>query len=257
MKRGSSLLSAAILSLVLFSGGPTAQADLISPSDSTFALTAESKLGNSATVTDSDSESQGSTHHSMSVGVLASSVASNGLLLVSGSGSAKWNSASNGEVRFSNLGWTSINAHGAADLSQNVGWVYTFVSNVTGSFNINYNVTAHGTSLTNNNPLVGLNGFFLYEGAGSTAPTKATDQIGLNTMGTSSMALTAGKTYTVEIQNFANLFQNIGTTNAHMNGTFDFSVVAAPEPSSLSVTIAMCCLGGIAALAKRRWRTAI
>ena len=62
----------------------------------------------------------------------------------------------------------------------------------------------------------------------------------------------AGKTYTVEIQNFANLAGNIGTTNAHMNGTFDFSVVPTPEPSSLTVTIAICCLGGIAVLVKSR-----
>jgi hypothetical protein len=266
MKRGSGFLTAAVLLLVLCSGGPTAQADLISPSHSTFALTAESQLGNSATVTHSDSQSQGSTLHSMSVGVSADSIniPNHSLLLVTGNGSATWNSASNGEVTFSNVGWTSINAHGSADLSPNVGWVYTFVSNVTGSFNINYTVAAKGLSATNiSNPLVGLNGFFLYEGAGSTAPTKPTDQISVpsmgttfSTTGTTSLALTAGKTYTVEIQNFANLFQNIGTTDSHMNGTFDFSVVAAPEPSSLSVTIAICCLGGIAALAKRRWNTA-
>ena len=261
MKKRTNFLCTTGVLLGLSSGGPLVRADLISPSHSSFGLTAESKLTNSGGQTDSASEAQGSSLHSMSISVAANSIAGlNDYLQVTGNGSATWNSASSGVVSFTNLGWKSKNADGTADLSRNTGWVYTFVSNVTGSFNINYSVTAQSSSL-NQYPLAGLNGFFLYEGAGSSPPTTVTDQISVNatpggtsfsTSGATSLALTAGKTYTVEIQNFANLAGNIGTTNAHMNGTFDFSVVPTPEPSSLTVTIAICCLGGIAVLVKSR-----
>ena len=79
-----------------------------------------------------------------------------------------------------------------ADLSQNTGWVYTFVSNVTGSFNINYSVTAQSSSL-NQYPLAGLDGFFLYEGAGPSPPTTVTDQISVNaTPGGTSFSTSGG-----------------------------------------------------------------
>jgi hypothetical protein len=263
MKIDARYLGATVLFLGLVLGGPPAEADLISASNSTFALTAQSYLGSPPGTIVMDAQSQGSTLNTpspLSATVSALSTDANSRLLVTGEGSATWTSASTGEVKFTNLGWNAVNAIGGADLSQNVGWVYTFVANVTGSFNINYSVTAQGTSSTNDNPLVGLNGFFLYEGAGATAPSHATRQIDLNSSGsaagTATLAITAGNTYTVEIQDFANLFKDIGTTDAHMNGTFDFDVVPAPEPSSLTVTIAVSCLGGIVAFLKRRRRDA-
>jgi hypothetical protein len=266
MKRDTRYLGATFLLLGLVLGGSTAEADLISPSKSTFALTAESYLGSPPGVTHTDTQSQGSTLKPLLVAVSASSSAhssdppTHSRLLVTGEGSATWTSASTGEVKFTNLGWNAVNAIGGADLSQNVGWVYTFVANVTGSFNINYSVTAQGTSSTNDNPLVGLNGFFLYEGAGATAPSRVTQEIDLNASGSAAgstaLAITAGNTYTVEIQNFSNLFGDIGNTKAHMNGTFDFNVVPAPEPSSLAVTIVASCLGGIVVFLKRGRRPA-
>ena len=132
--------------------------------------------------------------------------------------------ASVGQVSYSNVGWSDTIGGGNANLSSNSGWVYTFLANVTGSFVINYNVSAEGTSSTTSNPMFGLNGFNLYEGAGATAPQNATFQTGVNTNGTVSLAITAGQTYTVQIQDFANIGGLIGTTNAEMSGTFNFDV---------------------------------
>jgi hypothetical protein len=268
MKRDARYLGATVLFLGLVLGGPPAEADLISASNSTFALTAQSYLGSPPGTIVMDAQSQGSTLNTpspLSATVSAQSTDANSSLLVSGSGLATWTSASTGVVTFTNFGWNAVNvANGGADLSlknlQNVGWVYTFVSNVTGSFNINYNVTAHGTS-TNVNPLAGLtNGFFLYEVAGSTPPgsnpsSQPTLMTGLNT-GSAALAITPGNTYTVEIQSSANLFSDIATTDASMSGTFDFDVVPAPEPSSLTVSIAASCLAGFVVCLKRRRQAA-
>ena len=106
---------------------------------------------------------------------------------------------------------------------------------MTGSFVIDYSVIAQGTSRTTPLPLFGLNGFYIYEGPGLTPPQNTAFETGLNTSGIVSLAITAGQTYSVQIQNFANISGGIGTTDAHMDGTFNFSVQsqAVPEPSTL------------------------
>ena len=73
-------------------------------------------------------------------------------------------------MTFTNIGWTAAHANGLADLSSNTGWTYTFTSNVTGSFVIDYNVTAQGTSSIGPSTFFGLNGFYVYEGLGSMPP---------------------------------------------------------------------------------------
>ena len=237
-----------VMLLGLVGVGP-AEADLVTALDSSLALTAEAQCGfiPPPLVTDTDSQSQGSTTNPLNVSVQAVSTypPDNASLVVTGSGSAIWTAPSQGQVAFTDIGWTSMRATGLAYLFSNTGWTYSFVSSVDGSFVIDYSVTAQGTSSTSPNPLIGLNEFLIYGGQGSVPPGNATLSTGLNATGTASLAINAGNTYTVEIQPYANLLGGIGTTDAHMDGTFDFYVQAVPEPSSLVMAATICplCLG--------------
>lgn len=237
-----------------------ARGDLVTAVNSSFALTANAQAGTSPNVTNTDVQSQGSTTNGLSVGVSADSIyaPTNENLLATATGSATWSSASNGQVNYTNVGWSDSTGSGIASLMSNTGWTYTFTSNVTGSFIIDYTVTGQGTSSTSSDPQFGLNGFYLYEGVGLSAPQNATSQAALNTSGIVTLALTAGQTYTVQIRDFANIDGVIGATNASMDGTFNFSVQAAPEPSSFVVCLVAGTLVGAAMLrkvARRQRRT--
>lgn len=49
-------------------------------------------------------------------------------------GSSSWSTPSQGQVLFTNFGWTTVGGNGNADFTTNTGWTYSFTSNVTGSF---------------------------------------------------------------------------------------------------------------------------
>lgn len=224
-----------------------ASADLITPINSSLSLTAQSQVGFSDTVTDTSSESQNATINALSASVSAySTYPGNGSsLLVEGSGSASWASGSAGEITFTDMGWTGVRAGGHAYLFNSTGWTYTFTSNVTGDFEIDYAVSASGTSTTTPLPLFGLIGFYVYAGAGLTAPDNTNMETGLNTGGEFLIPIVPGGTYTVQVIPNANLAGGIGSTDAHMNGTFDFGVQGGnigiqsvvPEPSSFTVVL--------------------
>jgi len=184
--------------------------------------------------------------------------------LATAGGSATWSTASQGQVTFTNVGWTSVNATGFADLSNAAGSTYSFISNVAGSLVIDYNITAQGTSATST-PLFGLNGFFIYAGQASFAWTDVYCTTGLNTNGAVELALAPGDTYWVRIQDSANIFGGVGTSDEHMNAAFEFSVQSdsgsdpigpnggqtSPEPASLvTMLIGLASIGVVAALGR-------
>ncbi len=253
---GMRFVAKASLLLGLTVAGHMAKGDSINPLSSSFALTANAQSNNSPNVSNTHSQLQGSTINPFSVVVLASSTFTGfgENLLATAEGSATWTTPSVGQVTFANVGWSDSSGTGNANLNSNTGWIYTFTSNVTGSFVIDYTVTAQGTSSTLSNPLYGLNGFVLYEGAGLAPPANPTFVTGLNTSGTVSLALTFGQTYTVEIQNEANISGVIGDTKAHMNGTFIFGVQteSVPEPCSLGMATIAALVG--ATIMLNRWR---
>ncbi|MFI5460344.1 MAG: PEP-CTERM sorting domain-containing protein [Isosphaerales bacterium] len=211
-----------------------------------------------------DSQSQGSTINSFSV--TASALATyppNQSILATAAGSATWTDASQGQVTFTNVGWTSVNANGSADLSGDTGWKYSFISNVTGFFVVDYTVTAQGTS-SNNPPLFGLNGFFIYGGPGQSSLGNVFDTTGLNASGYFALAIAPASSYWVQIQDSANIFGALGTSNADMNGTFNFGFQtesgsnggpSVPEPSSWIMMMIGLGFAGYA-IARRRVRSA-
>jgi hypothetical protein len=239
----------AVLLLCFSLTGKTAYGDFITPLSSSFALTANAQAGYSPNVSDTDAQSQGPTIDPLSVSVSANSIYSpiNENLLATANGSATWTAPSSGLVTYTDVGWSNTIGGGNANLNSNSGWTYIFRSNVTGWFDIEFSVTADGSSSTTTEPLFGLNGFYLYEGAGPAPPSNATFETKLNTSGTVSLAISAGQTYSVQIQDFANISGGIGSTDAFMNGDFSFDVrsQSVPEPSSWIMAVCAALWGAI------------
>ena len=102
MKRDARCLALTAMLLGLVFGGRAAEADLLTPVDSSFALMVQAQVGYSPMVTDTSSQSQGSTLNPLTVAVSAYSSSNLASLLVTANGSASWTSASTGEVTF----WT-------------------------------------------------------------------------------------------------------------------------------------------------------
>ncbi len=237
----------------------SAHAGFITALDSSYAVVVSAEKGFAPAVTGGDSQSEGSTINALTAnGSALATAAPDESILATAAGSATWTSASQGQVTFTNVGWTTVDASGFVDLSGGTGWTYSFVSNVTGTFVVNYNITASGES-SSNPPLFGLNGFFVYGGLAQSSLGTVFDATGLNTSGSFSMAIAPGQSYWVQIQDSANIYGELGTSSAHMNGTFDFNVQAAgdppqgtPEPTSWVLMLIAVGLAGCAAGVRRR-----
>jgi hypothetical protein len=248
-----SLQRTAFVLLSLPAVGGMAEGGSITPLSSSFALTAFAEVGTSVDA-ETLGESQGSTINPLSVDVSANAISAptDQNLLVTADGSAKWTTPSIGQVTYTDVGWSNALGSGGADLSANTGWIYSFTANIKGSFVIDYTVTAEGMSSTVSDPLVGLNGFFLYQAPPQAPPPNPSFETGINTSGVFSLAIDPGQTYTVHIQNFANLFGDIGTTDAHMDASFDFNVQFIPEPSSLRLAMIAALVGATIVIKLRR-----
>ncbi len=233
----------------------SAHAGSITALASSFAVLVSDETGFAPAVTGGNSQSEGSTINPETAnGSALTTAGPDQSVLATEAGSATWTNASQGQVTFTNVGWTTVDANGFVDLSGGTGWTYSFVSNVTGTFVVNYNITASGES-TSNPPLFGLNGFFVYGGLAQSSLGTVFDATGLNTSGTFSMAIAPGQSYWVQIEDSANIYGELGTSSTHMNGTFDFNVQAAgnplqsiPEPTSwvlmlIAVGVAGCAAG--------------
>ena len=238
--------------LCVLLGWESAHAGSITAVDSSYSMLASAETGSGPVVNGGDSQSQGSTINSLTVnGFALATAAPDQSVAATAAGNATWTNASQGQVTFTNVGWTSVNGNGLADLSGATGWTYSFVSNVTGTFVVNYNTTATGES-SSNAPLFGLNGFFIYGGLGQSSLGTVFDATGLNTSGVFEMAIAPGETYWVQIQDSANIHGELGTSASHMNGTFNFDVQTlgdqgTPEPSSwVLMLIAVGVAGGAA-----------
>lgn len=172
---------------------------------------------------------------------------------VEGAGSASWGAGGNsGVVSFVGYGWDvsapdatggSANLNGASD------WLYTFVADFNGHFNVSYNVTALGNTF-------GLQGWdILWSGAAGNL--SLTDAFDPTASGVFSDAIVAGDAYTIELRNNANIF----TAGApifgpgSMDGLFEFSMTADPSviPEPETLTLLGFALAGLGVT--RRWKS--
>jgi len=159
-----------------------------------------------------------------------------------GSVSASWASADAGSVTFTNYGW-SIPASALVTLDGVTDWAYTFTATGNGTFSMNYGVTATGDTF-------GLWGWSinLTNNAGWTV-SDANDP---TTSGVYTGALVSGETYTVSLENNANI--NGSAAPGSMDGEFDWSIstAAVPEPDNLALMLAGLALAGVAARRRAR-----
>jgi hypothetical protein len=157
-------------------------------------------------------------------------------------------SASAGEVRFDNIGWTivSLRQGGAADLTQPdfADWSYTFVADTDTTFELGWRLSSAG------NDTFGLNGF-AFRGIG----TPEEILLGNSPTGALTRQLSAGQQYTVTLGNLANIAFGTSATPrslvASMDGFFNWRIGAnqVPEPgSAMLLASALAC----AAIARRR-----
>jgi len=152
-----------------------------------------------------------------------------------------WQSSSRGSLIYSNLGWDTVNVTaGIASLSSD--WLYSFVADADGFFQLDYNIAAFGSDLS------GINGFhFSWPGESKTTALFFPFQPELkesSIIGNLVRPVTVGQIYKVRIENEANIAGALGTRNASMNATFSWAIIPVPEPPTVSIlVIALAALG--------------
>jgi hypothetical protein len=228
-----------------------AYAVAIAPISSELRLEASSNAGDGL-VTDTNSQSQGSTVNPLSASTSALATFGDANVLSTAAGVATWVDSSQGEVNLFDIGWNSAGVtFGSALPSFGLDWTYTFTTSETGLFNLNYNITGFGSDASGPSTF-GLNGFSFYWSG-----LEGGMFLNLNTSGTLTQEIAAGNTYTVTIKNQANIGGRLGTRNARMNGVFDWSIntdsintdATVPEPATVGGTLI---IGGIGWLVKRK-----
>ena len=214
----------------------TATTGTATPVSSSLELIASSNAGG-VVVEDTDAPDQGATLNQLSATVNA--LAENGemSILTKGSAVATWQSGGAGQVVFTDFGWTTVAVEDPlshAHTYNGTDWTYTFTANTSGSFNLDYDVTLNPATTDD----FGLQGFVFWWGEGAGPPEAQqllcfdpdSDVLGCapTATGTLSRPVVAGTTYTVRLDNAANIFGAVGSRTAFMGGTFDWSVTPAP-----------------------------
>ena len=175
---------------------------------------------------------------------------------VSGSASATWVNAAQGQVRFNDIGFdslnnTSISLANIAGGAGTVAWSYSFIADVTGQFTLDWSVFVQDVTTIS----FGLHGFrfqMLEAGGGQTLMNVG--DIGTTNTGTTTRNIIANQQYTAEVLLNAGLFGGIATRTAFMDGTFDWSMDSGPFESVPEPTSTGLFLLGLGALALRARR---
>jgi len=164
-----------------------------------------------------------------------------------------WQSSSRGNLIF-NLSWDTVNVT-AGIVSLSSDWLYSFIPDVDGFFQLDYNIVAFGSDLS------GLNGFhFSWLGESETTALFFPFQPEFkefSIIGNLVRLVTAGQIYTMRIENEANITGALGTRNTSMNATFSWAIIPVPEPPTVSIlVIALAALGlGLRYGSQQRCRT--
>jgi hypothetical protein len=184
-------------------------------------------------VNNTDTQLQGATVNPLIASVDAIAVSGNASVDTHADAAATWTDAASGNVTFRSVGWRASNVtFGNSLVDMGTDWQYTFTADATGLFTMDWNIFDSGGS----NDTFGLNGFiFDWSGAGGSV------FLDFASSGALTRAIVAGTTYTVGLENVANIGGGLGTRAAHMDGLFDWSMdtgmdtAPVPEPSILAL----------------------
>ncbi len=226
-----------LLAVLVVSVSTLSFAGLINPISASVNLSMSSDAG-CGPVADSATQSWGIPLSSLTASpdALATCTHPNRKVDTSGTVTADWNNARSGKIKFKNVGWKVNNnvTAGVSNADLATDYSYTFSPNKDAWFDLSYDITSSG-----DNGGVGLNGFYVNFDNTFTS-------LFINTSGDLLYFLNAGNTYTLTIENGANIQGSIGGLTEYMDATFKFRATAAttPEPSSL-----MLLGGGVLALA--------
>lgn len=217
---------------------------------SSVSMEANAKAGSGLPLaTVSNSASQGATLNPLSTSASATSAVPGTDVSVTTQGSvaATWASANQGQVVFRSVGWISqdVGAGGEAYLHTGApDWSYSFTAESNGLFTLAYNISTD-PSTTND---FGLNGFIFLDPAGTPHYLDVYDLGPFPLSGSLSTPVLAGNSYTVSLDNSANIFGGLGTETSLMDATFNWSISSVPEPG----TLALFGLGALGLAARRR-----
>jgi hypothetical protein len=123
----------------------------------------------------------------------------------------------------------------AGSISLSSNWLYSFIADADGFFQLDYSIAAFGSDLS------GLNGFrFSWSGDLQKTALFFPFRLGLeesDIIGNLVRPVTAGQIYTVGIENEVNIAGALGTRNTSMNATFSWDIIPVPEPPTLSILV--------------------
>lgn len=141
---------------------------------------------------------------------------------------ANWsNNTKNGNIKFKNVGWNSNRrvTAASADAGLATDYLYTFSNNTNSTIQMDLNYL---TSFTGDLNGFGLNGFYV-----SLSGIWNTVLVGISNSGTMTAFLAPFQTYTLTIENGANIGGLAGNIKEMLDGKFDFHFTPVPEPSSM------------------------
>jgi hypothetical protein len=216
-----------ILPILLLSVTTVGFAGLINPISASVDLSMSSDAGCGA-ISNTSTQAWGTPLTELTASAEADAICThpNRTVDTTGTVEADWNNARSGNVKFKDVGWkTNKNVlAGASNPNLGTDFSYTFSPTKNVDFSVAYSIDFRG-DLNG----FGLNGFYV-------SLDNSVDFLPIETSGSLSWLLLAGDTYTLTIENGANIQGSIPSLSEHMNGTFKFSTKAAaptPEPSTL------------------------
>jgi hypothetical protein len=199
------------------------------PVSSSLELTARAGADGFNRVVTASNSSQGATLNPLSVSAIAIDVAGPASAQAAGSVVATWANAASGTLRFS-LGWTtqqvtsgSVNFFNSLTNPFGEGgamWRYTFISDRTGLFDLDYDVSRGGPD-----PFGLLFFSFEFTGFATSMIGEISTLVPLHESGTLTRPVIAGHAYSVALDNISNVVGPLGTRSATLEATFNFSIV--------------------------------
>ncbi len=219
-----------VISLFVVAVSSMSFATIINPGSASVDLSMSSDAG-CGLVSASDAHSWGAplSPLSSSVSVIAQCSSPNRKVTTSGDLDATWTAnTKKGKIIFKNIGWTVNNnvTAGSANADLGLDYSYTFTPTTEIQFDMTYDISANNNNTSN----FGLNGFYI-DLTGTN--WNSGNPYAVGTSGTLSAILWPNQTYTLTIENGANISGFLAGAKEHMDGKFNWEATPVPEPSSM------------------------